>query len=407
MPAPTRVRIPVVILVALVALGSGCSSGNKASSKSKSTTTSKTATTSKNATPSTDTSGPAGSTTSAATTTEGPPTTGTGGVVDVYARTHTGDMSPAVAGVPTRVYVPNSQANTVDVIDPTTYRVIDHFAVGRLPQHVVPSWDLTTLYVNNNRGNTLTPIDPKTGKPGTPIPVDDPYNLYYTPDGTTAIVMTERNNSIDFRDPHTWKLIKHLPVPPCRGPNHLDFSVDGKVAVFGCEFNGWLMKLDVTTMAIVGKVQLGGMPIDVKLAPDGSVFFVANQGRNGVSIIDPATFTETGFIPTGRGTHGLYPSRDGTKLYASNRTGGTVSVIDFATRKVVATWKVGGSPDMGGVSADGKQLWLSNRYNASVSVIDTTTGNVLHVIKVGAGAHGLCLFPQPGRFSMGHTGNYR
>ncbi|MFN8035344.1 MAG: YncE family protein [Acidimicrobiia bacterium] len=330
-----------------------------------------------------------------------------GAAVDVYAHTHTGDMSPAVAGVPTRVYVPNSQADTVDVIDPATYKVVGHYAVGRLPQHVVPAWDLHTLYVNDNRGNTLTPIDPKTGKPGPPIPVDDPYNLYFTPDGTTAIVMTERNNSLDFRDPHTWKVLKHLPVPPCRGPNHLDFSADGRTAVFGCEFNGWLMELDVVDRAITHKLHVGGMPIDVKLAPDGTVFFVANQGRDGVSVIDPSSFTEVGFIPTGKGTHGLYPSRDGTKLYASNRAGGSVSVIDFATRKVLVTWKVGGSPDMGGVSADGRELWLSNRYNASVSVIDTATGKVTHVVEVGAGAHGLCLFPQPGRFSMGHTGNYR
>ena len=75
----------------------------------------------------------------------------------------------------------------VDVIDPRTYRVIGHFDVGRLPQHVTPSWDLQTLYVDNDKGNSLTPIDPRTGRPrGPAIPVDDPYNLYFTPDGHDA-----------------------------------------------------------------------------------------------------------------------------------------------------------------------------------------------------------------------------
>lgn len=391
---PTRVRVAcLIVALALTTVGAGCSSTNKSATKHP------------KATPPSSTTPP--STTPSSTTTLGTPATGPGGAINVYAHTRAGDMSPAVVGVPTRVYVPNSQANTVDVIDPKTFQIVDHFAVGRLPQHVVPSWDLATLYVNNNRGNSLTPIDPKTGKPGTPIPVNDPYNLYFTPDGTTAIVMTERENALEFRDPHTWKLETHLGIPPCRGPNHLDFSANGTTAVFGCEFNGWLMKLDVTNRTIAATLDVGGMPIDVKLSPDGSVFFVANQGRNGVSIIDPTTFTEIGFIKAGKGTHGLSPSRDGTRLYASNRTGGSISVIDFATRKVVDTWKVGGSPDMGGVSADGTQLWLSNRYNGSVSVIDTKTGQVLHTIKVGAGPHGLCLFPQPGRYSMGHTGNYR
>ena len=107
------------------------------------------------------------------------------------------------------------------------------------------------------------------------------------------------------------------------------------------------------------------------------------------------------------GAHGLYPSRDTTKLYVSNRHANSVSVIDFATRKVAATWHFTGTPDMGGVSADGKELWLSGRYSREVYVLDTTTGALIHRIRVGRGPHGLTFFPQPGRYSLGHTGNYR
>jgi YVTN family beta-propeller protein len=316
-------------------------------------------------------------------------------------------MSPAVSGVPTRVYVPNSLSNTVDVIDPTTFTVIDSFPVGRLPQHVIPAWDLKTLYVANNNGNSLTPIDPITGKPGPSIPVADPYNLYFTPDGTKALVMAERDSSIDFRDPHSWTLMKSLHIP-YRGVNHLDFLSDDRTAIASCEFSGYLVRIDTKTMQITGSLNVGGDPIDVKLSPDGSVVFVANQNRGGVSVIDPVTMREVQFIPTGAGAHGLYPSRDGTKLYVSNRAAGSVSVIDFATRSIVDTWPIPhGSPDMGGVSADGKQLWLSARYNNEVYVLDTTTGALLARIHVGGGPHGLDIFPQPGRFSMGHTGNYR
>jgi YVTN family beta-propeller protein len=117
---------------------------------------------------------------------------------------------------------------------------------------------------------------------------------------------------------------------------------------------------------------------------------------------------ETAFIPTGTGAHGLYPSRDAKAFYVSNRLEGSVSVISSAAPfGVQATWKIGGSPDMGGVSTDGTQLWLTGRYHKAVYVIDTRTGQLLHTIKVGTGPHGLCLFPQPGRYSMGHTGNFR
>lgn len=325
---------------------------------------------------------------------------------NVYAHTLAGDLGPAVAGVPTRVYVPNSESDTVDVIDPTTFAVVDHFTVGRLPQHVTPSWDLKTLLVDNDEGNSLTPIDPRTGKPGPPVAVDDPYNLYFTPDGSKAIVVAERLHRLDFRDPHTWTLEKSIRITH-NGADHADFTADGQTMVVSCEFSGWLVRVDLRTLTVTGELHVGGSPVDVKLSPDGSVFYVANMDRGGVSVVDASTFTERTFVPTGAGAHGLYLSRDTKSLYVSNRMAGSVSVLDSASGALRATWHTGGSPDMGGVTADGTQLWLSGRYNREVYVIDTRTGAVLHRIPVGAGPHGLSVFPQPGRYSLGHTGVFR
>jgi YVTN family beta-propeller protein len=351
---------------------------------------------------------------STATTEAVPPTTAPPAVTNVYEHTTADDLAESVRDIPTRVYVPNGESATVDVIDPATFEVIDSYPVGRLPQHVVPSYDMQTLYVNNNQGNSLTPIDPRTGKPGANIPVADPYNLYFTPDGAMAVVIAERESRVDFRDPVTWEVIKGVEVPAQyrdeggdSGVNHAEFTADGKTMILSCEFSGWLLTLDLATLEITNGLNVGGKPVDLKLSPDGTVVFNANETRNGVSIVDVATFQEIAFLPTAAGTHGLYPSRDGTKLYVSNRLAGSVSVIDFATRAIVDTWSFGGSPDMGGVSTDGTQLWLSGRYNGEVYVLDTTTGELIRRIKVGGGPHGLAIFPQPGRFSMGHTGNYR
>lgn len=325
--------------------------------------------------------------------------------LNVYAAADSGRLSRAVAHFPERVYVPDNLTGSADVIDPATYKVIAHFRVGRSPQHITPSWDLQHLYVNNTAGNTLTVIDPGNGKPTETIPVEDPYNLYFTTGGV-AIVVSERRRRLDFRDARTWNLIKSVPIP-WRGVDHLDFSADGSYLLASTEFSGEVVRVDVAAMAVTGKVRVGGLAVDVKLAPDGSVFYVANQMRNGVSVIDPLEMREIAFIPTGPGAHGLYVSHDAKDLYVSNRRGGSISVIDFATRRVTATWRIGGSPDMIQLSPDGRQLWVSNRYNSSVSVVDTTTGDLLHVIRVGGGPHGLSYFPQPGRYSLGHNGVYR
>jgi YVTN family beta-propeller protein len=343
---------------------------------------------------------------------------------NLYSETRTDKMSPAVANALPRVYVPNLKSNDVYVIDPATFKVVDKFKVGINPQHIVPSWDLKTLWVTNNaEGRTdgsLTPIDPTTGKPGKPVAVDDPYNMYFSPDGRSAIVVAEALKRLDLRDPQTMALQSSIPVPQCAGINHADFSIDGKFAIFTCEFQGSLAKIDLVSGKVLGYLKLskGGMPQDIRVSPDGKIFYVADMKADGIFVIDGDSFKEIGFIQTGKGTHGLYPSRDGSKLYVANRGSnhihgkphgkGSVSVVDFATRRIVANWPIpdGGSPDMGNVSADGKTLWLSGRYDNVVYAIDTTSGEV-RKIPVGKEPHGLTVWPQPGRYSLGHTGNMR
>ncbi|PYO31162.1 MAG: hypothetical protein DMD32_10510 [Gemmatimonadetes bacterium] len=343
----------------------------------------------------------------------------------LYAAAGAGMLSPAARRAVPFVYVPNSKDGTVTVIDPLTYRVLRSFATGALPQHVVPSYDLLTLWVANNLGNTLTPIDPANGREGPSVPVADPYNLYFTPDGHWAIVVAERLRRLDFRDAHTMALVQSVPVE-CRGVDHMEFSADGHFAIATCEFSGELLKLDLATRRVVGYLLLDpdglgarAMPQDIRASPDGHVFYVADMMANGVYLVDPDAFRRVGFVATGKGTHGIYPSRDGRRMYISNRGWnttaggrhgpGSITVLDPATQRIVATWPVpgGGSPDMGNVTADGRELWLSGRYDSEVYVFDAQTGRLTHRIAVGREPHGLCVWPQPGRYSLGHTGNMR
>jgi YVTN family beta-propeller protein len=377
---------------------------------------------------------------------------------NLYSETTSDKMSKATAGALERIYVPNRSENSVSVIDPATLKVVDKFKVGINPQHVVPSWDLQTLWVANNaEGRTdgsLTPVDPKTGKPGKSIPVDDPYNMYFSPDGQMAIVVAEAYKRLDFRDARTMQMVYSIPTPKCAGINHADFSIDGRFVIFTCEFGGALTKIDLVNRKVIDTIKLSpyfnrpdalaaiaapgkkptkipdpgqpgadicttpGMPQDVRASPDGKTFFIADMMADGVHVVDFDSFKQIGFLATGVGAHGLYPSRDGKNLYVANRGSnkirgtpngkGSVSVINFASRTVVKTWPIpgGGSPDMGNVSADGKYLWLSGRYDDTVYRIETESGGV-DKIKVGREPHGLTVWPQPGRYSFGHTGNLR
>jgi DNA-binding beta-propeller fold protein YncE len=344
---------------------------------------------------------------------------------NVYAATGSGMFSPAVAGHLSRVYSPNLITGKVDVIDPETFKVIESLAAIPSPQHIVPSWDLQTLWVSGDisyRGGhaDVMPIDPKTGKLGKAIDVPDSYNLYFTPDGKSAIMVAEAMRRLEFRDPHTMALQGYIATPRCPGINHADFAADGSYAIFTCEYGNALAKIDLVHHTLAGVLPLspGGMPQDIRVSPDGSAFFVADLLKDGVVVISGDTFQQTGFIHTGVGAHGLYPSRDGKMLYVANRGThniagvkkgeGSVSVLDMQNERVLTTWTIpgGGSPDMGNLSADGKWLWLSGRYDGAIYAFNTDDGSV-KTIAVGGMPHGLTVWPQPGRYSLGHTGNMR
>lgn len=407
------------------------SSTTGATTSATGATTSVTQLASTTASSTTTTVAPAPSTTAGVATIAGMPP-----VIDksnIYSEAAAGKLSPAVANHKAYVYVPSNDDGTVTVIDQATFKIVNKFPTGgKLVQHVVPGYDLTKLYANVSGGNFLREIDPVTGEPGDSIPVPAPYNLYFTPDGSKAIVMAERIDRIDFYDRITWEKLKSIKVP-CKsqragfnfgGVNHADWSIDGSYFLVTCEFAGDMLKIDTASMEVIGQIKLSksAMPQDVRAMPDGKKFYVADMQSHGVWIIDGDSFTVTQKLQTGKGAHGIYFSRDAKTVYVANRghlaneTGrrsrpgeGSVSLIDWTTDTVIGDWPVpnGGSPDMGGVSADGSTLWLSGRYDSEVYAFDTTTGALKARIKTPSAPHGLAVWPQPGRYTLGHTGNLR
>ena len=287
------------------------------------------------------------------------------------------------------------------MIDPATMQVVDHFKVGgTAPSTSIPSWDLKTLWVASSAKGHRFPAAsfrsiPKPAKPGAIIPVHDAYNMYFMPDGSAAIVVAEALKRLEFRDPQTMELQARCRVPQCAGINHADFAIDGSYAIFTCEFRGGgLVKIDLAERKILGYLKLWAHAGHAAGHPHRpgwqGVLRRRHDVRRRASSSTATAFTEVGFIATGVGAHGLYPSRDGKKLYVSNRGThmsepahghGSVAVIDFATRTVESTWPIpgGGSPDMGNVSADGSTLWLSGRFDNVVYAIDTTSGEVTSI----------------------------
>ena len=345
---------------------------------------------------------------------------------NVYAATHAGMLSPAVRTARPNLYVPDSTGSTVTVISQRTRRILRVLHTGYLSQHVVPAYDLHRLVVNASAADRLTLPRPGDGT-GERLGARDPaVQPLLHPGRHAAVVMVEQHDIIRFADPRTFRRIADVSPRGCRGPNHADFSGNGRFFVVTCEFSGELVKISTLGHRVLGSLKLDprptakhaspaglmgmSMPQDIRLSPDGRTFYVADMGTDELRLIDAADAS-----PACRAS-ACPATRTGSTRAATAPVStspiavpGEVSVLDFATNRIVDTWVIpgGGSPDMGGVSADGSMLWLSGRYDGVVYGFRTRDGRLVARIHVGGSPHGLCVWPQPGRYSLGHTGNMR
>src|SRR5262249_60499971 len=114
----------------------------------------------------------------------------------------------------------------------------------------------------------------------------------------SSIVVAERHKRLDFRDPQTMALQQSVEAPNCSGINHADFSIDGRFAIFTCEFRGGgLVKVDLVNRKVLGYLRFArrGMPQDIRISADGSRFFVADMHEDGVYVVVGDSFTPTGY----------------------------------------------------------------------------------------------------------------
>ncbi|GAA2451642.1 hypothetical protein GCM10010191_82300 [Actinomadura vinacea] len=329
--------------------------------------------------------------------------------LDVYAATGPGMLGPAARNLPPRVFVPNAATGTADVIDQRTGRLLGRVRTGGTPSLIVPGWDLRRLWISDLDHGLLQPIGPRYAHRGRALRIARPGPLYFTPDGRAALLMVGRLARIDFRDPHTMRPLGALRLP-CAGALRADFAADASFLVTPCPATGGVVRVDPSRRTVTGTLRLpaGARPVDLRLSPDGTTFYVADAAKGGLWLVDAARFRTTGFVPTGPGAHALVLGRGSRLLYVLGGDG-TVSSLDLATRRVSHLWRLpsGQAAVPGGVSADGTALWLSDPAAGTVYALSTGTGRPLYAVRVGGRPGNPCVYPQPARYSLGGPGLYR
>ena len=249
----------------------------------------------------------------------------------VYAAAGPGMISPDARGVPPRLYVAHGRA--VEIVDAASLRTVGRLRTGAA--QVAASWDMRRLWATDPAGGALVPFGPG-GARGRAVRAGAPAGLYFTPEGRSALVLAHRPHRVEVRDRRTMRRGGSVPLP-CAA-RYADFTSDGASLVATCTSAGALARVDVAGRRLSGTLRLpeGASPGDLRLSPDGSLFYVADSAKGGVWMVDAARLSVLGFVRTGPGARGLSVGRNARRLFVVGA--GSLTAVEFATRRVSARW---------------------------------------------------------------------
>lgn len=295
-------------------------------------------------------------------------------------------------------FVLNSAQASISLIDVDTFQELRRVPVLREPHHMALTPDHRFLLVGDTTGNEILYLDPKTGRVMRRLPIVDPYQLVFSPDGRWLTIAGLARNQVDLYAvgaDDALTLVKRFPMRAM--PSHINYAPDSSVVYVSLQRTGRLAAIDIAALSVLWDAHVGDTPAGV-LWHDGTLL-VGLMGDNCIAVVDPVDGHVERCVRTGRGAHVLFVPPSGSPIYVTNRVAGTIVSLDPASLDVTATWRIGGGPDDMDFGPDG-MIWVSRRFAHSVAVIDPATGDVMHTIEVGRSPHGIWLnthddFPAP------------
>ena len=315
-------------------------------------------------------------------------------------------------GSTAQIYVTNSAADTIDVIDPSTNKVVQVIRGIELPHGIAFSPDATRVYISNESESVLDVVDRKSGEVLQKVPLSArPNNIAITKDGGWVLVgIRAEPGVVDVIDTRSLRRVKSIPVD---GSVHNVFvTPDGKYAVSGSIENKAATVIDLHSEQAVWEVKFDRSvrPMAFEPNPDGSTsrIFVQLSGFNGFAVVDFAKHAEVARIklpdqPTGFGieegrtgtpSHGIGVAPDGKSLWVNSTVANAVFKYSLPEIKLIGYAELpevhplghapaGAVPEWITFTPDGKLIYVSNSGARSVSAIDTRTLKIVAIIPVG------------------------
>ncbi len=282
-------------------------------------------------------------------------------------------------------FVINSAQASIDLIDVGSRRLVRRVPVLREPHHMALTPDHRFLLVGDTGGNEMLFLDPVTGAVTRRLPVSDPYQFGFSPDGKWLVVDGLLRNQVDLYDAATMRLAHRVKLASM--PSHENFSPNSSVVYVSLQGTDSLAAIEVATGRVLWQSVVGPAPAGV-LWHDGRLL-VGVMGADYVAVVDPANGAVLRRVTTARGAHVLFVPPDQRAIYATNRIDGVVVVLDPATLAELRRFRIPGGPDDMDFAPDGR-IWVTQRFARSLAVVDPRTGSY-QTVPTGRSPHGIWL----------------
>jgi YVTN family beta-propeller protein len=311
-----------------------------------------------------------------------------------------------------RIYVTNSAADSIDVIDPVTNHVVQVIRGIELPHGVVFSPDGSRIYISNESESVLDIIDRKSGEILSKVPVSArPNNIAITKDGGRVLVgIRAQPGLVDVIDTASLRRINSIPVDG--SVHNVYVTPDGKYAVSGSIENKSASVIDLATEKMSWEIKFDRpvRPMAFETAANGSTsrMFVQLSNLNGFAVVDFAARAEVARIklpdhPGGFGSaegrmgtpsHGIGVSPDGKSLWVNSTVANAVFKYSLPDLKLVGYAKLpevhpsgrattGSVPEWITFTPDSKFVYVSDSGARMISVINSSTLKEVATVPVG------------------------
>ena len=295
------------------------------------------------------------------------------------------------------LYVGNSQANSVSVIDLNSLKETGRLTVGQHVHGVALTPDGRTLFTTSEIDHTLTISDVASKEVIATIQLPGkPNQCAVTPDGHYVAVPIRDGDGVAIVDVAQKKIVKVLPV---KEP-HNTLNIGSNRYIYVSSMGSHEIDIiDLEKMDYSAHIPVGGRPRPFVVSKDGSTMYVAVSDLHGFNIVNVAEKTVTRRVempaehtgpPRPREfetpdtmTHGLALTPDESEVWVTSLLDDCIYIYDLKAKKFTGKMKTGDGPNWIVFSPDGKYGCVSSTDSDDVSFFSVKERREVARVKVG------------------------